>query len=67
MAKVNFKNSSTYNKIFEDLEKYLEFCREYGYTFNESDLYTNRSNSYRNYQKHITGKPVKNMWEADAR
>ena len=65
MAKVSFKNSNTYHKIFEDLEKFLEFCRDYGYKFDEAELYSNKSNSYRNYSKYLAGKPVKNMWEQD--
>ena len=65
MAKVSFKNSSQYNKIFEDLEKYLAFCKEFGYRYEENDLYSNRSNAYKQYSKYLAGKPVKNNWEAD--
>jgi len=67
MGKPSFKVNSHYNKIFDDLEKYLEFCRSYGYVYDEKDLYKDKSNSYRNYQKYITGKQVKNMWEADGK
>lgn len=65
MAKVTFKSANTYNKIFEDLEKYLQFCREYGYRFDEYDLYNNKSAVFRNYGKFLAGKPVKNNWETD--
>ena len=65
MAKVSFKNSNTYHTICEDLEKFLEFCRDYGYKFDEAELYSNKSNSYRNYSKYLVGKQVKNMWEQD--
>lgn len=51
--------------IFDDLDKYREFCRDYGYPFNEADLYNTRSYSYRQYQKLLSGKRVKNQWEFD--
>jgi len=63
MAKVTFKVNNFTNQIFTDLEKYLTFCKEYGYYFDERDLYKERSNVWRQYTKHLAGKPVKNMWE----
>ena len=48
--------------IFEDLEKYLDFCKEFGYRFDEADLYKDRSYVWRQYSKLLAGKPVKNMW-----
>ena len=53
------------NQIFNDLDKYREFCREYGYRFNEADLYNQKNYVFRQFQKFITGKPVKNQWELD--
>lgn len=53
------------NQIFNDLDKYREFCREYGYRFNEADLYNQKNYVYRQFQKFITGKSVKNQWELD--
>ncbi len=53
------------NQIFNDLDKYRNFCREYGYRFNEADLYNQKNYSYRQFQKFIAGKPVKNQWELD--
>ena len=53
------------NQIFNDLDKYRNFCREYGYRFNEADLYNQKNYIYRQFQKFITGKPVKNQWELD--
>lgn len=65
MAKVTFKTNNVYNKIFEDLEKYHSFCRDYGYRFDERDLYNNRSNVYKQFSKYLTNRPVKNMWDED--
>ncbi len=37
-------------KIFEDLERYLDFCRINLYPFNEADLYNNKSPIYREFE-----------------
>lgn len=54
-------------QIFEDLENYLEFCKDFGYKFDESDLYSQKSFSYRQFTKFIAGKPAKDMWAFDAK
>ena len=39
MAKNTTKNTSAQVKqIFDDLDNYRNFCRDYGYRFNEADL-----------------------------
>jgi hypothetical protein len=66
MANTNSKNSlSRVKQIFNDLDNYRNFCREHGFRFDEADLYSQRSYVYRQFQKFITGKPVKNQWEID--
>jgi len=62
MSKITFKTNPRVTAIFNDLEKYLAFCREYGYKYDESELYSNRSAAYRQYTKMITGKPARNNW-----
>lgn len=69
MAKINVSstnNQATHN-IFDDLERYLEFCREYGYTYDESKIYDTSKHVTRQFLKYVSGKPAKNMWEADAK
>lgn len=66
MAKVEVKSAARVNQIFNDLDNYLGFCRDFGYRFNEQDLYNHKSYYYRQFQKFVTGKPVKNQWEIDA-
>jgi hypothetical protein len=61
----NSNNKSTVAQIFNDLDLYRNFCREYGYKFDERDLYSGQSYVWRQYQKSLTGKPVKDQWEAD--
>lgn len=67
MAKIEIKPNPRVNQIFEDLEKYLDFCKSLGYVFDETDLYNNKSYVYRQFTKYLQGKPVKDMWELDAK
>ena len=63
MAKHN--TTSRVNQIFDDLANYRNFCRDYGYKFDEADLYNQRSYVFRQFQKAQAGKSVKNQWEID--
>lgn len=67
MAKPEFKPNPKISQIFEDLEKYHSFCVTYGYVFDESELYSNKSYSFRQFTKYLQGKPVKDNWEIDAK
>jgi hypothetical protein len=67
MSKGEFKSNSRVNQIFEDLEQYLNFCRDFGYRYDEADLYNNRSFAFRQYTKFLQGKPAKDMWEVDGK
>jgi hypothetical protein len=67
MAKYEHKQNPKVNQIFNDLGEYLEFCKDYGYKFDENDLYSTRSYVWRQYQKFVTGKFFKDMWELDAK
>ena len=59
--------SDTVNKIFDDLDNFKDFCRDYGYRYNEKDLYNWKSYAWQQYNKLLNGKNVKDMWEQDAR
>jgi hypothetical protein len=50
-------------QIFEDLEKYKEFCVDYGYKFDEATLYDMRSFAYRQHTKQLSNKWPKDSWE----
>jgi hypothetical protein len=67
MPKINFKSNPVVNEIFDELEKLQEFCREYGYRFNEADLRNFKSYAWQQYTKYSQGKNAKNMWWEDAR
>ena len=67
MGKLSFKPNERANQTLADLSNFLEFCREYGYRFNENDLYNFRSYAWQQYNKFVQGKNAKNMWIEDAR
>lgn len=67
MSKSGNKSNAQVNQIFDDLDGFRNFCRLYGYKFDEADLYSNRSFAYRQYTKFMQGKPFKDMWELDSK
>ena len=54
-------------QAFEDLSTYLDFCVDYGYRYNEADLYNFKSYAWQQYNTFTQGKNAKNMWEEDTR
>jgi hypothetical protein len=67
MAKIALKSNPRVIEIQDDLEKLLEFCQDYGYRYNEADLYNFKSYAWQQYNKYSQGKNAKNMWDEDAR
>ncbi len=55
MAKITIKPNARVREIFEDLEKLQEFCVDYGYRFNEADLYNFKSYAWQQYSKYCRG------------
>lgn len=66
MAKPVIKPNPKVDAIFDDLEKYYDFCKDYGYRFNEADLYNWKSYAFQQYNKYSQGKNAKDMWVEDA-
>ena len=54
------------SQIFADLESYLDFCKEFGYRYDEADLYNWKSYAWQQYNKNKQGKHAKNMWDQDS-
>ena len=52
MAKPTIKSNPRVIEIYEDLEKYLEFCQDYGYRYNEADLYNFKSYAFQQFNKY---------------
>ena len=67
MAKPNIQPNAKTSQILDDLERFLEFCQDYGYRFNESDLYNWKSYAFQQFNKFQQGKTVKDMWAEDSR
>lgn len=67
MAKIVIKPNPKAQAVLEDLGKFLDFCVEYGYRYNEGDLYNFKSYAWQQYNKFIQGKNAKNMWVEDSR
>jgi hypothetical protein len=67
MGKQVYRPSPRALQIQEDLSKFLDFCVEYGYRYNESDLYNFKSYAWQQYNKFVQGKNAKNMWFEDSR
>jgi hypothetical protein len=67
MGKQVYRPSARALAIHDDLNKFLDFCVEYGYRYNESDLYNFKSYAWQQYNKFIQGKNAKNMWFEDSR
>ena len=67
MGKREYRPNPRALSVMEDLSNFLEFCRDFGYRFNESDLYNFKAYAWQQYNKYIQGKNAKNMWVEDAR
>lgn len=61
----NYKDTAM--EVFDDLDEYREWCVEYGYVFNEKDLYRSNSNwSYFQRSRH-GDRSVRNNWIRDSK
>ena len=67
MAKPTFKPNPRVEAIFDDLQQFLEFCQDYGYRYNEGDLYNFKSYAWQQFNKWHQGKNAENMWSEDGR
>ena len=67
MGKREYRPNLRALQTLEDLSRFLEFCVEYGYRYNESDLYNFKAYAWQQYNKFSQGKNAKNMWVEDAR
>lgn len=65
MAKQHYQSNPRVNQIFDDLEKFREFCVDYGYRYDESFLYNMRNYAYQQYSKFASRKNFKDQWQVD--
>jgi hypothetical protein len=67
MAKIQIKHNAKAIEVYNGVNAYLDFCRDYGYVF-DPDCYGDRSHfPYQQYLRMIDGKPFKDQWAEDAR
>ena len=66
MGRPQIRSNPRTQAVFEDLEQYLLFCQDFGYRFNESDLYNWKSYAYQQFNKFLQGKSAKDMWIIDS-
>lgn len=67
MSKPQIKPNPKATQVLEDLDRFREFVVDYGYRFNEADLYNFKSYAWQQYSKFASGKTAKNMWDEDTR
>ena len=67
MAKPTLKSNFKVRALFDDLDQYLIFCQDFGYKYDEKDLYNWKSYAYQQFNKHLQGKHAKDMWSQDRR
>jgi hypothetical protein len=61
----NMIKNRTVARVFEELDAYRAFCVEYGFIFNEKDLYK-RNTPYGQFERAKRGDKVNNNWGEDA-
>ena len=67
MAKIVYQSNPRVAQIFEDLENYLMFCKDYGYRYDEATLGDMRDYVFRQFNRFSTGKPARDCWSENAR
>ena len=65
MGRLPIRENPRVTATFDDLAQYLDFCRNYGYRYDERDLYNWKSYAYQQFNKFLQGKPAKDMWSID--
>ena len=53
--------NSNVNRVFNDLDAFRDFCREYGFVFNEANLYRRNSEAYYAFERKRKGEYFKNF------
>ena len=67
MAKQIVQANPKSQSALEELDTLLEFCCDFGYRYNEADLYNFKSYAWQQYTKFTQGKNARDMWAEDAR
>jgi hypothetical protein len=62
MATFKYTPDPRVEQIFTDLENLSDFCKDYGYKYNEADLYNWKSFTFQQFSKYQQGKQPKDLW-----
>ena len=54
-------------KVFNDLDDYLRFCKEFGWAYDEADLYRADAPGYAEYTRFKAGTRIPKNWMRDAK
>ena len=54
-------------KVFDDLDDYLRFCKEFGWAYDEADLYREDAPAYAEYLRFKSGTRIPKNWMRDAK
>lgn len=57
----------TVDHIFDQLEKFQQFCVEYGHVYNPAHLNRENNPVFKEFIKYQKGKSVRNHWAEDAK
>ena len=55
------------NRAFNDLESFKAFCIEYGFAFNEANLYRRSAHAYSQFERVRRGEKIPNNWDSDTK
>ena len=59
--------SNEITKVFNDLDDYLRFCKEFGWAYDEADLYRADAPGYAEYTRFKQGTRIPKNWMRDAK
>ena len=66
MAKVKY-NKEAYDKVWADLDDFKRFCKEFGWAYDEADLYRADAPAYAEYSRFKNGVRIPKNWMRDAK
>jgi len=66
MGRPQIRSNPKTQAVFDDLDEFLRFCQDFGYRYDERDLYNWKSYAYQQFNKFLQGKTAKDMWMLDA-
>ena len=59
--------SNEITKVFNDLDDYLRFCKEFGWAYDEADLYRADAPGFAEYTRFKAGTRIPKNWMRDAK